>query len=138
MTAVFRSLPQYDAHALAEFEDDGMEEVERVLRKGVRGKRGEQSNTAYATAYAAYIAAAIYPQNFDLTRMVNVLSDRFTEVHAMKPKGRANVVTKLLQTKPPLICNLYHHKYKWTDEINPRAARSRIDEIIRNKFRRET
>ena len=73
----------------------GVENVEKVLLM-------KTHTTQYPTAYAAYIAAAIYPQNFDLTKMVNILVDRFPEVRRMHPKGRQNVVTKLEQTKPPL------------------------------------
>ena len=107
----------------------GVKDVERVLLR-IR-------NTAYPTAYAAYIAAAIYQLNFDLTMMLDVLANRCLEVQEMSPRGRHNTVIKLLQTRPPLISSLYYGNYKWTDEINAREARSTIDDVIRNKFRRE-
>lgn len=126
---VFRSLPQYHPFEARELENTGVENVERVLLR-IR-------ETGYPTAYAAYIAATIHPRNFDLTRLVDVLATRFPEVQNMSPRGQHNTVTKLLQTNPPLISFLYYGKYKWTDDINADAARSRIDDIIRNKFRRE-
>lgn len=126
---VFRSLPQYRPLQPGELEDTGVGNIERVLLR-IR-------ETGYSTAYAAYIAAAIYPQNFDLTMMLDVLANRFPEVQKMNPQGRHNTVTKLLQTRPPLISFLYYGKYKWADEINATEARSRIGDVIRNKFRRE-
>lgn len=127
--AVFRSLEQYRPLEPVELEDKGVKNVERVLLR-IR-------NTGYPTAYAAYIAAAIYPLNFDLTMMLDVLANRCPEVQEMSPRGRHNTVIKLLQTRPPLISSLYHGKYMWADEINPKEACSRIDDVIRNKFRRE-
>ena len=125
----FGRLPKYRVLRPRELEDRGVEYVERVLLR-IR-------NTAYPTAYAAYIAAAIHPLNFNLAEMVKVLANRFPEIQKMSPRGRHNVVTKLRQSIPPLISFFYYDKYIWTDEINALEARSRIGDIIRNKFRRE-
>jgi len=127
---IFRRLPSYDPPRPGELKDAGVESVEEVLRN--------IKNTAYPTAYAAYIAAAISPLNFHLSMMVDVLEKRFPEVRKMSPRGRHNPVTKLLQTDPPLISSPYRDKYVWTEEINAKEARSRIDYIISNKFRGET
>lgn len=126
--AVFRNLPLYSPSILTELEDQAVRDVGKVLLVQVKGRAG------CATAYAAYIAAAIWPSDFNLENMLNELAKRFPEVRGMSPRGRHNVVTSLLQTKPPLICRRSHHRYKWTGEINARAARNRIDDIIRNNF----
>jgi hypothetical protein len=127
---VFRSLEQYGALKPADIEDKGVEDVEEVLLVRTR-------NTGYPTAYAAYIAAGISPKKLNLSEIVDVLANKFAKVQGMHPKGRQNVVTKLEQTKPPLISRLHYGKYRWTIEISARVARIKIDEIIRNNFGRD-
>ena len=91
----------------------------------------------YPTVFSAFIAAKICPKEFRMGNMVNVLSNRFTEVRRMQPQGRANVVTALAQTEPPLIRWLHGRIYCWNDDINPISAAREIEQIIRTRFRKD-
>lgn len=125
----FANLPEYRVPEASEF--NGVDEVERVILVGVKG------NTAYPTVFAAFIAASIYPDTFGIERMVSTLSNRFPEVKRMLPRGRANVVAKLLMTKTPLLERMYAGTYRWTSAINANQARQVIERLIRTHFRRE-
>lgn len=125
----FINTEEYRVPEASEF--NGVDEVERVILVGVKG------NTAYQTTFAAFIAAKIYPETFELEKMVSNLSNRFPEVKRMLPKGRANVVTKLRQTKPLLIEHMHAGTYRWTSAINANQATQVIERLIRTKFGRE-
>jgi len=91
----------------------------------------------YPTVFAAFIAAKIYPEDFRMDMMVDTLSTRFPEVKRMQPRGRANVVSALLQTRPPLLKRTHGNFYGWNDDINPTTALTEIERIIRTRFRKD-
>jgi len=124
----FSTLPAYRALKPGELEDRGIEQVESVIL-GVR-------NTGYPTAYVAYIAAAIYPLTFDLEMMKHAISE-FPEVQRMLPQGRGNIISKLRQTRTPLLTSPYHNRYKWVGTIHPEQARTAIAKLITTRFERK-
>jgi len=107
---------------------NGIEELRRVILS---------RNIKYPTVFVAFIAAKIYPEKFEMHKVVNILSNRFTEVKEMRPQGRANVVSALLQTKPPLIRIMHGRIYCWKDSINAHLAVKEMEEIIRTRFSRD-
>jgi hypothetical protein len=124
----FSNLPTYRALRPGELEAHGVDQVERVLLS-VR-------NTAYPTSYVAYIAAAISPLSFDLEIMKDAIS-QFPEVQKMLPQGRGNIISKLLQTKPPLLTLLHHNRYTWVAAIHAEQARAAIGSLISTRLRRD-
>jgi len=125
--AAFTHLDKYHIPELGEY--NGIDKVEKVILK--------ITVNAYPTAFAAYIAAKIYPKPFRIDKMVSVLANRFVEVTRMHPQGRTNVISKLMQTKPSLIECLYWQVYRWTSDINANEASKVIERLIRTRFRRE-
>jgi len=91
----------------------------------------------FPTVFSAFIAAKIYPEVFRMDKMVDTLSNRFPEVKRMKPRGRANIVSALIQTEPPLLRRMYGRVYCWNDDINANSAVKEIEEIIRTRFRKD-
>jgi len=102
--------------------------------EGLRTVLLEIPKIKYPTVFAAFIAAKIYPEKFELHKVVNELSKRFPDVKKMQPQGKSNVVSKLLQTKPPLIKKMYGRIYRWHDNINAHFAVKEMEEIIRTRF----
>jgi hypothetical protein len=88
----------------------------------------------YPTVFAAFIAASIHPGTFHIDVMVDRLSSRFPQVKRMQPRGRANVVSPLMQTKPPLLRHMHGKLYCWTDDINAKRAAAEIGRMIRTYF----
>ena len=130
MSDVSNFLNLEDYHIPTEAEYCGIDKLQGVIL-------GIKINP-YPTAFAAYIAASIYPESFKIQKMVSMLANRFPEVKRMQPKGRSNVVSKLLQTKPPLIEFLYSGVYRWNNAIiNANKAVRVLDELIRTRFNRE-
>ena len=102
---------------------NNLEEIERLLvKKDVE------------TAFIAFLAAKIYPHNFRMDKMVKLLADDFSRVHHTHAKGRAGIVTALLQTKPQLIKHMYSNYYKWNDEFDPKLAIVIIGELLATRF----
>jgi len=120
----FRELAEY--RILNSDELNGIDDLRKVLL--------ESRKVKYPTVYAAYIAAAIYPEVFQMDKLVDHLSEGFVEVRKMLPQGRANIVSSLLQTKPPLIKRLHGRTYCWVDNINATIAVKEMEEIIRTNF----
>jgi hypothetical protein len=119
-----------DYHLPNEAEFYGIEQLRHVLLCSVKFK-------ACPVAFAAYIASIRYPKGFEMKRMVSLLSDEFPEVRKAHVRGRHNVVSKLLQTEPPLIERLFSGMYRWNDAIvNADRAAPIIGELIRTKFDR--
>ena len=85
-------------------------------------------------AYITYIAASIYPKNFIMDKMINLLVRNFSRIEDIQPKGRAGIVTALLQTKPQLIKHMFGKEYKWNDEIDSKLALAIISELFVNNF----
>jgi hypothetical protein len=119
----FRDLPEYSYSIPAQVfnQIDNLREV--ILRL-----------ENYPTVVAAWVSAKIYPEAFQLYKLVEALTKRFPEVRRMHPKGRANVVTKLLQTKTPLIKFMHGKTYLWNDSINPKMAVAEIEQLIRSRY----
>jgi len=120
----FHSLKKYTVIDLEQL--NGIEETRTVLL--------ESRKIKYPTVFAAFIAAKIYPEKFEMSKVVEVLSNIFREVKKMQPRGRANVVSALLQTKPPLIKRMHGSTYRWNDRINAHFAVKEMEEIIRTRF----
>lgn len=102
--------------------------------EGLRTVLLEIPRIKYPTVFAAFIAAKIYPEKFELRKVVNELSKRFPDVKKMQPQGKANVVVKLLQTKPPLIKKMHGRIYRWHDNINAHFAVKEMEEIIGARY----
>ena len=100
-----------------------MDEVEKLLIK----KEKE-------LAFIAYIAANIYPQNFSMSKMINLLVKEFPRIEKIHAKGKANIVTALIQTKPKLIKHMYGKYYKWNDDIDSQLAVMKIGELLSSRF----
>ena len=120
----FKDLPEYRIPLIKDL--DGIDELKSVILK-----------LEFPTVFSAYIAAKIYPKTFNIGKMVELLSKRFPEVARMHDQGRANVVSKLIQTKPPLIKKMYGRIYRWDDSINPASASNVIGELIIGRFEKE-
>lgn len=118
----FRDLKEY--HIPDSDELNGIDKLRHVLLKSKTIKP--------PSVFAAYIAASIYPEYFDMKKVVTLLSNKFPEVRKMQPKGRSVVVSKLLQTKPPLIQPKYSSYYCWTDTINADMAIGDMLDLLTN------
>jgi hypothetical protein len=82
--------------------------------------------------FAAYIAAKLYPDIFDIHKLVDFLSKRFAQVMKSLPRGRSNAVSNLLQTKQPLIKHVVSSYYQWNNDLmDPASACERIAEVLK-------
>lgn len=88
----------------------------------------------FPSVFALCIAARLYPEKFQMDRMVELLSSRFPSVKKMQPRGRANVVSAFIQTKPPLLTLMHSNYYRWTSEIDSVSAAAELAELIRANF----
>ncbi|MCW3986712.1 MAG: hypothetical protein NWE87_00185 [Candidatus Bathyarchaeota archaeon] len=120
----FSNLDKYHIPSSKEF--NKIDELRRVILE-----------RDYPSVFSAFIAAKIYPEEFRMDNMVNALANRFPEVKRMQPRGRANVVSALIQTEPPLIRWLHGRIYCWNDDINATSAAREIEHIIRTRFRKD-
>ena len=120
----FRDLPKYTTPNSHDF--DKTKDLERVILK-----------VDFPIVYCAYIAAKIYPNPFRIDKMTEILKSRFPTVAKMHPTGRANIVSALLQTKPPLIKKLYNQVYRWDNGINSIIAANIIGELIQTRFEKD-
>jgi len=117
----FRDLPTYTIDALSRI---GTNDIIRKLAL----KR------EFPSVFALCIAARLYPEKFQIDRMVELLSSRFPYVKKMHPKGRANVVSAFIQTKPPLLTLMHGKSYRWTSEIDSVSAAAELIELIKANF----
>jgi len=69
-----------------------------------------------------------------MARMVDFLSKRFPQVRKMQPKGRTNIISKFLQTKPPLITYMHGKEYRWASEIDSVIAAAELMKLIGANF----
>lgn len=88
----------------------------------------------FPSVFALCIAARLYPEKFQMDRMLELLSRRFPAVKKMHPKGRANVVSAFIQTKPPLLTLMHQNFYRWTSEIDSLSAAAELTELIEVNF----
>jgi hypothetical protein len=117
----FRDLPQYNTDSLSRL---GSIDIVRSL--AIRRE--------FPSVFALYIAARIYPDKFRMDKMVDLLSSRFPEVKKMQPRGRSNVVSAFVQTKPPLIALMHGKYYRWTNQFDSVSATSELGELITANF----
>jgi hypothetical protein len=88
----------------------------------------------FPSVFALCIAARLYPEKFQMDLMVNLLSRKFPLVKKMHPKGRSNVVSAFIQTKPPLLTLMHGKSYRWTSEIDSVSASAELTELITANF----
>jgi hypothetical protein len=117
----FRELPVYTSESVAKL---GSADIVRDLA----------IKTDLASVFGLCMAARLYPSNFNMIRLVSFLSGRFPQVKRMKPKGRTNVISKFLQTKPPLIMHMHGKEYRWTSEIDAVIAAAELMKLITANF----
>lgn len=117
----FRDLPIYNLESLKDLSN-----IDIVKQLAL--------NRDFHSVYALYIAAAIFPETFQMDKMVELLTKRFPRVKNMLPQGRANAVSAFIQTRPPLIKQLRKNIYRWTNEIDPRSSAAIIKELIIENF----
>ena len=77
------------------------------------------------------MAARIYPEKFSMERMMKFLRKRFPAVGKMRDKGRANVITAALMTRPKLLQKMLGNTYRWTSEINNVTATQELTALLR-------
>jgi hypothetical protein len=87
-----------------------------------------------ASVFALCMAAELYPGTFQIDRMVSFLSSRFPTVRRMQPRGRANVVSTFLMTKPALLERMYGQTYRWACGFDSVAAAAELAQLIRSNF----
>ena len=117
----FRDLPTYTIDALSRM---GSNDIIRKLAL----KR------EFPSVFALCIAARLYPETFQMDSMVDLLSSRFPSTKKMAPRGRANVVSAFIQTKPPLLTLMHGKSYRWTSEIDSMSASAELTELIKANF----
>ncbi len=86
------------------------------------------------TVFAFCLAARAAPGRFDIGRLVELLAKRFPEVRKMQPRGRSNVISAGVQTKPALIERMHGKVYRWASEIDSVSAAAELTELIRVNF----
>lgn len=86
------------------------------------------------SVFALCMAARLYPEKFQIDRMVEFLSKRFPSVKKMQPQGRANVISAFIQTKPPLLTFMHGKYYRWTAEFDSVIAAAELTELITANF----
>jgi len=117
----FQELPKYTNDFLSELGST------HIIRK-LALKRD------FPSVFALCIAARLYPEKFQMDRMVELLTSRFPAIKKMQPRGRANVVSAFIQTKPPLLTRMHGNWYRWTSEIDSVSAAAELRELIIENF----
>lgn len=117
----FRDLPKYTTDSLSKLG------ASDIVRKIAHKRK-------FPSVFALCIAAQLYPEKFQMGRMVRLLSSRFPSVKKMQPRGRANVVSLFRQTKPPLLTWMHGKSYRWTSEIDSVSAAAELTELITANF----
>ena len=106
----------------------GIEKLETVILHRIKAD-------PYQTAYAAYIAASIYPNTFRIDEMRHKLMGIFPVLGKKQARGTGNIIVKLAQTKPPLIEYRYSKHYRWNNTmINASEAVKMIAQLITTRF----
>jgi hypothetical protein len=117
----FAELPEYDRDFVSRMTDlGGFKEV--VLDSKIQ------------SVWPLYIAAKIFPDKFHLDDMIGLLCSKFPEVKEMQPRGRGNVVSAFLQTKPKLLEKRHGKFYRWAGEIDSQVAVTELSIMIRDRF----
>ena len=97
-------------------------------------RESDWSSDVCSSDLALCIAAKLYPKTFQMDRMVEFLSKQFPSVKKMQPRGRANVVSAFIQTKPPLLALMHGNTYRWTSEFDSVIAAAELTELIKVNF----
>ncbi len=121
----FCDLPPYSNAALSKLDH-------KELVRGIALMR------AQSTVFAMCVAARLFPSKFEMDRMVLLLSTRFAEVKRMSPRGRSNVVSACLQTKPPLLEHMHGQFYRWTGEIDHISGAAVLHQVLTKNFQAES
>lgn len=116
----FWDLPIYTPDSISKLGSVGIVR-ELIMRRGMKAP----------TVFALCMAARLFPQKFSLERIIDFLRKRFPEVERMQAKGRANVVTAALQTRPPLLQKMLGSTYRWTSEIDNEAAAAELTALLK-------
>jgi len=87
------------------------------------------------SVFALCIAAQLYPNNFRMASMLELLSTRFPSVRRMHAKGKASVVSAFVQTKPPFLIRMYSDSYRWTSEFDSTSASAELRQLLTTNFR---
>jgi hypothetical protein len=117
----FRDMPTYTTASLSVLGD-----TEEIRDLALRRE--------FPSVFSLCIAARLFPEKFDMDKMVALLASRFPSVRKMQPRGRANVVSAFIQTKPPLLEHMHTNYYRWTSEIDSVSAASELTELIMSNF----
>ncbi len=117
----FRDLPTYTNDTLSRM---GSNDVIRKLAL----------NSRFPSVFALCIAAQLYPEKFEMGRMVDFLCSRFPDLKKIPPRGRASVVVAFIKTKPPLLTLMHRDYYRWTSEMDSKSASAELTELIRVNF----
>ncbi len=117
----FHDLPVYTSDALSKL--DGVEKIKKLALK-----------REYESVFALCIAARLYPNKFEMSRMVDLLSSRFPRIQKMQPRGRANVVAAFMQTTPPLLELMHGQFYRWTSAIDSINGSAELTQLIEKNF----
>ena len=117
----FHDLPIYTTDALSRI---GSNDIIRKLAL----------KTEFPSVFALCIAARLYPEKFHMDRMLELLASRFPSIKKMNPRGRANVVSAFIQTKPPLLTLMHRKNYRWTSEMDSMSASAELTELIKANF----
>lgn len=123
-TSKFHKLPDY--------------ELENIARNfNVESLKQEILKFQLPPVVALYITAKIFPNRFDMEKMVELLTKKFPSVASVNPRGRSNVVSAWIQTKVPLIQKMYGKSYQWNNEFDSLIASSLLSEWITVNYRGE-
>jgi hypothetical protein len=116
----FWNLPIYKPDSISKLGDVG------VVRKLIMRR-----SMGVPTVFALCMAARIYPERFSMERMIQFLRKRFPKVERMQDKGRANVITAALMTRPKLLQKMLGNTYRWTSDINNVTATQELTALLR-------
>jgi hypothetical protein len=116
----FWDLPIYTPDSISKLGDVGVVR-ELILRRGMKEP----------TVFALCVAARIYPKKFSMERTLKFLRKRFPTVERMQAKGRANVITAALMSRPQLLQKMLGNTYRWTSEIDNEAAAAELTALLR-------
>lgn len=123
-TSKFHKLPEYN--------------IENISRNfNIESLKQDILKFSLAPIVALYIAAKIFPNRFNMERMLEFLTKKFPSVASMQPQGRSNVVSAWLQTRVPLIKKAYGKSYEWNSDFDSLIASSLISEWITVNYRGE-
>lgn len=126
----FAELPTYTADFLSRLVEADM----TILRHLILHYRKRH----FASVFGLCIAARLYPDKFSLDRMIKLLTRKFPDVKRMQPKGRANIITAFMMSKPAFIERMFGDIYRWTAKVNSVIAAAEITQLIRENFEKES